>query len=143
MVGHHAALCNLFGHTPQAFSVTAVDTIGQPLLEYVATMVTRIRHKQPRRRLFLREHRKAKGVSAETMAGRLDIERESVLRLEREPWRVNSEKQAEYASALGVEPEALWRPPGVPSLDELVAGASKDVQDMALDIVSRLVKRAG
>lgn len=106
-------------------------------------MVTRIRHKQARRRLFLREHRKAKGVSAETMAGRLDIERESVLRLEREPWRVNSEKQAEYASAIGVEPEALWRPPGVPSLDELVAGAPKDVQDMALDIVSRLVKRAG
>ena len=64
---------------------------------YAAGMVTRI-HRGARRRLFLREHRQAKKISAETMAGRLGIERESVYRLERETWRVNPEKQAAYAA---------------------------------------------
>ena len=75
---------------------------------YVAGMVTR------RRRLFLKEHRKAKGVSAAAMADRLGIERESIYRLEREAMtRLNGEKQAAYARALGIEPEDLWRPPTI------------------------------
>lgn len=109
---------------------------------YVASVVTRI-HKHAKRRLFLKEHRKAKGISATTMAGRLGIERESVYRLEREPRRVNSEKQAEYADALGIEPEALWRLPGATSLDALVSEAPEDVKSMAVDIVARLVAKSG
>jgi lambda repressor-like predicted transcriptional regulator len=74
---------------------------------YVAGMVTR------RRRLFLKEHREAHGVSAAAMADRLGIERESLYRLEREAMtRLNGQKQAAYASALGIEPETLWQPPG-------------------------------
>lgn len=102
-------------------------------------MVTRIHHRA-RRRLFLKEHRKAKGVSAVIMAGRLGIERESVYRLEREPWRVNANKQAEWAHALGIEPEMLWRPPSEgPSLDAMVESAPDEVKAMAADIVRRLV----
>lgn len=104
-------------------------------------MVTRIRNKLVRRRLFLREHREAKQVSATIMGGRLGIERESVLRLEREPWRVNSEKQAAYAAALELAPEDLWRPPGRPSLDAMVETAPQDIQEMATDLVRRLVSR--
>ena len=104
-------------------------------------MVTRI-HKQAPRRLYLREHRRAKGVSAEVMAKRLGIERESVLRLEREPQRVNSEKQAAYALALQIEPEDLWRPPGAGSLDAMVHGATDELRATAADIVKRLVSRA-
>jgi len=104
-------------------------------------MVTRIR-KSASRRLFLKEHRKAKGVSAEVMAGRLDIERESVYRQEREPRRVNAEKLAAWAVALDVEPEELWSPPGTQSLDALVRGTSAEVKEMAVDIVRRLLKRA-
>lgn len=104
-------------------------------------MVTRI-HRSVARRLFLKEHREAKGVSAEQMAGRLGIERESVYRLEREPRRMNAEKQAAYAYALGIEPEELWRPPGRPSLDAIISAAPDDVADMAADIVRRLVSRA-
>lgn len=103
-------------------------------------MVTRI-HKHAPRRLFLREHRKAKGISAETMAGRLGIERESLYRLEREQKRLNAEKQAAYASALGIEPEELWSPPGTPSLDALVRFEPDNVRRMAADIVSRLVAK--
>lgn len=101
-------------------------------------MVTRI-HKHARRRLFLKEHREAKGLSAEQMAGRLGITRESLYRQEREPWRVNSDKQAQWADALGIEPEAFWRPPGALSIDSLVKDAPEDVQKMAADIVRRLV----
>lgn len=105
-------------------------------------MVTRIR-KSTKARLFLKEHREAKGVSALAMAGRLGIERESVYRLEREPWRVNGDKQAAWAYALGIEPAALWSPPGRPSLDAMIAEAPQDVQDMAADIVRRLVAGGG
>lgn len=107
----------------------------------VATMVTKKR--QPRR-LFLKENREAKDVSASVMAERLGIERESVYRLEKKPWGVNSKKQADYAHALGLEPEDLWRPPGTspsPSLDDIVSQAPDDVKKLAADIVRRLVNQ--
>lgn len=104
-------------------------------------MVTTI-HKGARRRLFLKEHREAKKVSPEAMAGRLGITRESLYRQEREPWRINSSKQAQWADALGIEPEALWRRPGAVSLDDMVKDEPPEVQEMAADIVRRLLKRA-
>jgi transcriptional regulator with XRE-family HTH domain len=107
----------------------------------VSAMVARIRSKGARRRLFLKEHREAKGLSAEQMAGRLGITRESLYRQEREPWRVNSEKQAQWADALDIAPEALWRLPGGISLDELVRNQPTDIQEMAADIVRRLVNQ--
>ena len=105
-------------------------------------MVTRI-HSHGPRRLFLKEHRKAKELSAEAMAGRLGIERESLYRLEREPRRVNSEKQAAYAAALQLEPEELWRPPGAISLDAILRKEPENVREMAADIVRRLVGKPG
>jgi len=102
-------------------------------------MVTRI-HKYAKRRLYLREHRKAKDVSAEAMGGRLGMERESILRMEREPDRCTMSKQIAWADAIGVEPEDLWwPPPGRPGLDQIIAGQPEDVQEMARDIVTRLV----
>jgi len=74
------------------------------------------------------------------MGEKLGIERESVYRLEREPWRVNSDKQAEFAHVLGLQPEDLWRPPGTPSLDAMVQSVPDDVRAMAIDIVRRLVE---
>lgn len=106
---------------------------------YVTVMVTRI-HKSVRGRLYLREHRKAKGLSAEYMASRMGMERESLLRLEREAQtRCTPQKQAQYADALGTAPTALWQPPGAPSLDSLVEGQPAEVRAMAADIVGRLV----
>lgn len=101
-------------------------------------MVTRIR-KGFRGHLFLKEHRKAKGVSASAMAGRVGIERESVYRLEREPWRCKPDMQAAWAHALGIEPGALWRLPTATSLDDMVSKAPADVQAMVVDIVKRMV----
>lgn len=120
-------LCNQVGHQ---------STGSIPVI--VAGMVTR--PKRTKRRLFLKENREAQGVSASLMGEKLGIERESVYRLEREPWRVNSDKQAEYAHAIGLEPEDLWRPPGTPSLDSMIAQAPDDLKAMAADIVRRLVE---
>ena len=100
--------------------------------------VTKI-HPTAKVRLFLREHRKAKGVSATTMAGRLGIERESVYRLERELGRLDPEKLAQYAHALQIKPTALFSPPGAISLDALVADSDEETKAMAADIVRRLV----
>ncbi len=102
-------------------------------------MVTRI-HRHVRGRLYLREHREAKGLSAPYMAERMGMERESLLRLEREAQtRCTPEKQAQYADALGIEPAALWRPPGAPSIDSLLRNADDATRTLAVDIVGRLV----
>lgn len=94
------------------------------------------------KRLFLKEHRKAKGLSDVEMAEKLGIERESVQRIEREYWRANPRKQADWAKILGIKPEELWDPPGKPkkvSLDAMIAGQSPEVQSLAEDIVRRLI----
>jgi transcriptional regulator with XRE-family HTH domain len=105
-------------------------------------MVTRIhRHARPRK-LFLKEHREAKGVSAEAMAGRLDIERESVYRLEREAHRrMNIDKLHAYADALNIEPAALWQPPGTISLDDLASSVPTDLRAMATDAAADVLRR--
>jgi transcriptional regulator with XRE-family HTH domain len=100
-------------------------------------MVTR--PKRVQRRLFLKEHREAQGISASQMGERLGIERESVYRLEKKHWGVSSQKQAEYAHALGLEPEDLWRLPGGTSLDAIISQAPDELKAMAADIVRRLV----
>jgi hypothetical protein len=106
---------------------------------YVSGMVTRI-HRSVRPRLFLREHRQAKGISTVYMAGRMGMERESLLRLEREAQtRCTPDKQAQYAEALGIEPAALWRLPGEPSVDSLLADTPEDFRAMIIDTVRRRV----
>lgn len=93
------------------------------------------------KRLYLKEHRVAKGIPATEMARRLGIERESVYRLEREPRRANPDKQLQWARALHIELEDLWSPPGRPSLDAMISKQPKEIQDLAVDIVRRLISR--
>jgi transcriptional regulator with XRE-family HTH domain len=107
----------------------------------VATMVTRI-YQNRKGRLYLREHRKAKGVSAAAMAGRIGMARESVLRMEKRATAKEDQKAA-YAAALDIPVEDLSRPPGLPSLDALVANEPPEFQIMAFDIVKRLVAKGG
>lgn len=105
---------------------------------YVAEMVTRI-HRGRKPVPFLKEHRKDKGVTAEQMAGRLGIERESVHRLERFPGKITIEKRNAYAAALDMEPEDLMWPPGQRSLDAAVRDEPPEVQAMVADVVLRMV----
>lgn len=104
-------------------------------------MVTKI-HQSVKKRLYLKENREAKGISAETMGGRLGIARESVYRQERNPRGLNTVKATAYAAALDMKLEDLYRLPGTPkrpSLDAMIETAPESVQKMAVDIVKRLV----
>lgn len=88
--------------------------------------------------LHLRAHRKARGMSAQEVADKMGMERESLLRLERE-WRTrcNPEKQSQYAQAIGVAFRALWGPPETPSVDTMLAETPSDFQAMIIDTVRR------
>ncbi len=103
-------------------------------------MVSRI-HKHFPGELYLRPHRKRLGVRAGRMAELMGIERESLLRLEREPQNVDWAKAVRYALALGISPVRLLRPPDMVSLDELVEDQPDAVQTMAADIVRRLIAK--
>jgi transcriptional regulator with XRE-family HTH domain len=92
-------------------------------------------------RLYLREHRKRLGISAPRMAQRLNMERESLLRLERSAQNIDWAKAVAYAQALGVSPARLLKPPNMTSLDEPVENEPAEVQAMAADIVKRIIRK--
>jgi transcriptional regulator with XRE-family HTH domain len=95
-------------------------------------MVTRIR-RGGRGHLYIEEWMAERGLSDERLAGRLGVARETVTRWRGQQHRLNPDKIAALASALDMEPQELWQPPGRPSLDALVIDAA--------DIVRRLVSR--
>lgn len=119
--------------------------------DIVTAMVTRRRvpiSKPPqvrRVRLFLREWRKFMGVSAVDCAIALDIERESYLRLEREPWRITVGGLDVIAEAIGVKSSQLrFAPPEngqekPQSLDDLIEDAPDNVRQMAIAAVRGMV----
>ena len=73
-------------------------------------MVTEIR-KGSRPHLYIEDHLRARDMSDTKLAGRLDVARETVYRWRTEQHRLNPEKIAAIADALGIEPEDLWSPP--------------------------------
>lgn len=111
----------------------------------MATKPTSIGSQAARRRhLYLTQWRESRGLSVETMAGRIGISRQSVYRWETEQWRMDPEKQAAYAAALGddVKPEQLWRMPDkAPSIDAMLADQPEELKETAADIVRRLVRK--
>lgn len=115
----------------QGPSVTGSVIVPDRPLGYVSNMVTRA-DKGP----FLRENREAKGLSAPFVAAKMGMERESLLRLERELHRLNVPKQIQYAEAIGISPAALWTLPSAPSLEVQV----KKVQKQVAKLEKRLKK---
>lgn len=107
-------------------------------------MVTRIHHGKRPRRLFIKEWQEHWDISAEAMASRLGIERESYYRLLREPRRINLERLEQLADAMGhhMEPTDFYRPPSRPSLDAMVENAPDNLRETAVDIVKRLIGKA-
>lgn len=104
-------------------------------------MVTAI-YKGRKRRLYLVEWRDELGVSAEKMAERLEVTRQTVHRWEREHHRLNPEKIAAYAHALQKEPEDMWRHPGRPSADGLLADLDDKKVQGAVEMLEVWLKTA-
>jgi transcriptional regulator with XRE-family HTH domain len=107
---------------------------------YCTVMVTRIR-RGGRQHLYIEEWMAERGLSDERLAGRLGVARETVTRWRGQQHRLNPDKIAALASALDMEPQELWHPPGRPSLDALVKHSPDDLVIDAADIVRRLVSR--
>lgn len=84
-------------------------------------------------------------ISAVDCADALDIERESYLRLEREPWRITIPELDIIAKTIGVTPSQLRFPPPQqgqpvpPSLDEMLEDQPDMVRQMAIGAISRLI----
>lgn len=102
-------------------------------------MVTTIYKGRPRR-LYLVEWREHLDLSADQVADRMEVTRQTVHRWEREQHRMNPEKQAGYAHAIGIEPEDLWRHPGRPSVDGLLAQVPDEKVQGVAEMVTLWIK---
>jgi transcriptional regulator with XRE-family HTH domain len=110
-------------------------------------VVTRIR-KGATVHLFIKEHMDAKGISDDQMAGRLGVDRVTVWRRHSQQHRLNPQKIAAFAHAMGMEPEDLYRPPmspksppPIPSIDAMLRDEDEEIQKLAFDIVRRVISR--
>lgn len=107
----------------------------------MSPMVTRIR-KGAKPPVYLREWRKHLKLKAEAMAERLEIERESYYRLERNPKTFSLGEVVELADAMGIEPAFLFHPPPAPerpSIDLLVKDAPDEQRALVVDLARRVV----
>lgn len=104
-------------------------------------MVTRIR-RGARPRFYIKEHREDQGLTLDQLAGRVGVERNTIWRWENDQRQVTPEKAGALADALGLPDWTdLTRPPGVRSIDAMLADQSDDIREIALDIVARLIQR--
>jgi transcriptional regulator with XRE-family HTH domain len=95
------------------------------------------------RHLYLVQWRGARGVPVKAIASHMGVSRQTVYRWEVEQWRLDLDKIAGYAEALGddVQPEQLFRMPDkAPSIDAMLADQSEELKETAADIVRRLVR---
>lgn len=105
-------------------------------------MVTRIR-KGARTHLYIEEWMEHKGVSFETLGGRLNVSRTTVWRWAKEQWRLDPSKMAALADALEMESAAdFYRRPARPSIDAVLANAPQDIYDAALALARNLTHKA-
>jgi transcriptional regulator with XRE-family HTH domain len=81
-----------------------------------------------------------RGLSDERLAGRLDVERETVNRWRNYPQRLSLPRIEELAEALDLEPADLWRHPDRPSADALLRDAPADVQIKAVEMIGILLR---
>ncbi len=113
-------------------------------------MATRIR-KGTRGHLYLTEWFDHFDVNDEKVANRLDppVARETVWKWRKEQHRLRPDKIAAIADALGIKDTDLYSPPPpkgeeLPaSVDDLLRGAPADLRATVVDMVKRLVSKAG
>jgi hypothetical protein len=91
--------------------------------------------------VYVREWRRFMGSKAVDCAIALDIERESYLRLERNPFKFNNAEMAILADEIGVKPNQFWFPPPEPgqikvSLDDMI----DEMPDADRELIVRAVR---
>jgi hypothetical protein len=101
-----------------------------------------VTQKKRPRRIYIKEWQEKWGISAETMASRLDIERESYYRLIRELHRINLPKLEQLAAAMGhdMQPMDFFWPPDHPSADSLLRDQPQEIKDQAIKLIQAIRK---
>lgn len=109
-------------------------------------MVTRIGPKQPPR-IYLKEWRKAKGLTQQQLAERLPegtdgrtTGKDQISRWERGDRGMTINVQAALAEALNISPSDLFRHPDMPSADELLRNATPEQRRQAFTVIEALLK---
>lgn len=92
--------------------------------------------------LYIEEWMQHLGLTDESLGLKMDKSRVTVWRWRTEQKRLNPDKIAAIAGALGLSSVDLWRPPWRPSLDAIVQDAPDEIVQKAADIV-RIVLKTG
>jgi transcriptional regulator with XRE-family HTH domain len=104
-------------------------------------MVTQIHNRASNRpRHYLQEWRLAKGLTQEQLADRVGTAKGVVSRHENDKRKLKMDKLAQYAEALGIETEQLFRDPAAPSLDELIRDVPPELKRQIFTVVTAMLK---
>lgn len=105
-------------------------------------MPTRIHHTAHRRpaRIFLKEWLDYRGLTAERLADRLETSKSVVSKLMTGKQRYNHDWLERIAYALDCEVWQLYRPPRVPTADELLAQMDPIARETAMNVLVDLSK---
>ena len=105
-------------------------------------MPTRIHHTSHRRpaRIFLKEWLDDRNLTAERLADRLGTSKSVVSKLMTGRQRYNHDWLERIAYALDCEVWQLYRPPRVPSADELLSQMDPDARATAMNVLVDLSK---
>lgn len=83
------------------------------------------------------------GLTDELLGQRMGKSRVTIWRWRTDQKRLNPEKIAALAAAMGIEPEDLWRPPSRPSLDAIVKNATDELVNKLADVAKIMLKKTG
>lgn len=97
-------------------------------------MIARIRSHRPVRH-FLKEWREKLGFTQQRLADLLDTSKGQISNWESNRRGMTMEVQTALAFALGIEPEALFRDPEMPSADELLKAATPEVRRQVMAVI--------
>src|SRR3954469_25155844 len=92
------------------------------------------------RKIYLAEHREARGLTQEQLAGRLETTAMTVSRWERQATTMTTGTLEAIAEALGagLEAEDLYHHPDQPSPNQLLRGQPPEVIESALRLIRAL-----
>ena len=123
----------------------ATNPEGDPRhpLHYYPDMVTKpqkSKSKQPAtKRLFVKEWMDFRDLSDQELGDKLDLPRQTIYRWRTQERRLDAEKMALIAEALGLEPVDLWRSPKRRSVDAMLTHATPEQVQDTLDFVGRFI----
>lgn len=105
-------------------------------------MPARIHHTSHRRpaKIFLAEWLAYRGLTAEQLAGRMETSKSVISKLVNGRQRYNQDWLERIAYALNCEVRELYRPPAVPTAEELLSMMTPEARETAMNVLENLSK---